>query len=223
MAITGSCTGIGYATAKAFIQAGASSVIILSRESTRSKQACEDLAKEIASSKTRILSRVCDINDDASVENFWKSLAEDGIFIDLLVLNTTDPTSGSMVPLLDNIPTLKSVFNANVFGNALMAAHFLNVPNDTKAPKALINVSTASAHCNPLPTQALYGSSKAAFACLLQHIAEEISHERCQILNFHPGVIFTAGFERVATEELKNFMVPDQGEYSTLQLRRASL
>ena len=47
------------------------------------------------------------------------------------------------------------------------------------------------AHSNPAPGQGAYSASKAAFANLLQHLAEEVPAQETQIINVHPGAIFT--------------------------------
>ena len=57
------------------------------------------------------------------------------------------------------------------------------------------------AHSNPAPLQGAYSASKAAFANLLQHLAEEVPSDKATIINVHPGAIFTdaartAGFTR---------------------------
>jgi NAD(P)-dependent dehydrogenase (short-subunit alcohol dehydrogenase family) len=212
VAITGGATGIGYATAKAFVQANASKVIILGRQLEKLQNACEKLKKEVGSTSTHILCRVCDINSDSSIEHFWRTLAGDRILVDVLVLNATDPAGGLVTPLLKCIPNLKRAFNANVSANTMMAGHFLDAPNETQKQKVLLNISTASVHCNPAPGQAMYSSSKAAFASLLQHAAEEIPVDQCQIINIHPGVIRTPGAEAVSHPDFVKIAVYDQGE-----------
>jgi len=47
------------------------------------------------------------------------------------------------------------------------------------------------AHSNPAPGQGAYSASKAAFASILQHLAEEIPSSKATIINVHPGAIFT--------------------------------
>jgi NAD(P)-dependent dehydrogenase (short-subunit alcohol dehydrogenase family) len=210
VAITGGVQGIGYATAKAFIEAGAARVIILGRTSKTLQDAAEALQKTAKS--TQVAWRVCDINSDESINNFWKSLASDHIFIDALVLNATSGEHGPITPMLPQMPALREMFNANVNGNALMTAQFLEQSKRHVQPQVLINISSAAAHVNPAPTQALYSSSKAAFASLLQHLAEEVDASTCQIVTIHPGLIPTENMLRVAHPDLKKVAIFDEGK-----------
>ena len=67
------------------------------------------------------------------------------------------------------------------------------------------------AHSNPAPFQGAYSSSKAAFASLLQHIAEEIPAEKAQIFNVHPGAIQTTA----EGGEAMGLVVWDNGKFPT--------
>lgn len=62
-------------------------------------------------------------------------------------------------------------------------------------------MSTAIAHSNPAPSQGAYSASKAGFANLLQHFADEVSAEEVQMINFHPGSIFTSASQRFGMDE----------------------
>ena len=74
-----------------------------------------------------------------------------------------------------------SLFNILPFGKADIST------------RALVNVSSAAAHMSPSYDHAVYAASKASFAHVAQHLADEVSVERCQIISCHPGRIFTDG------------------------------
>jgi len=59
--------------------------------------------------------------------------------------------------------------------------------------KALVNISTVTAHANPTTGNQVYSSTKASFAHLLQSYAGEIPADECRMISVHPGRIFTDG------------------------------
>jgi len=52
------------------------------------------------------------------------------------------------------------------------------------------------AHSNPAPLQGAYAASKAGFASLLQHLAEDFDAAEVQIVNIHPGAVLSAAARR---------------------------
>ena len=68
------------------------------------------------------------------------------------------------------------------------------------------------AHANPAPQQAAYSASKGAMATLFQHLADEVNPEDLQVLNIHPGAVFT---EAAARHGMTEDTFPwDNGMYS---------
>lgn len=87
--ITGGSDGIGLATAKAFVAASARRVIILGRRAKKFDSAVVELVREATSvgSPTVTQGRVCDVSDVESSASLWDCLRDDGIVMDVLVLN----------------------------------------------------------------------------------------------------------------------------------------
>ncbi|KAK2596433.1 hypothetical protein N8I77_013323 [Diaporthe amygdali] len=185
--ITGSASGIGYEIANKFAQANAARIIISGRNSKTVDKAATDLKKEAISSE--ILTRVFSINEEASIDQLWESFSNEGILIDVLILNAADTSGGPVNPLLNAWPQFRAMFNTNVFGNVLMAARFLDSPNSVNRQKTLINLTSCLAHSNPARLQAAYSASKVASSSFFQHLAQEIPVEQCRIINLHPGLI----------------------------------
>lgn len=94
--ITGGHTGIGYAIARAFAQASAERVIIIGRRDNLVASAASRLTSEFPSTQT--LGRICDVADGMSVDRLWKDLANENIFIDVVVLNAAKLSAR---PILD--------------------------------------------------------------------------------------------------------------------------
>jgi NAD(P)-dependent dehydrogenase (short-subunit alcohol dehydrogenase family) len=210
--ITGSSEGIGYAIAKAFTQAKASRVILIGRRPDALSIAAHRL--EALPGSTIIRFYTCDINDEASIEKMWQSLRRDNIYVDILVLNAADTTTGAMTPINQFLPSLRTAFDTNVFANASMAAHFLAATptgNSASRPRTILNISSAMAHSNPAPQQAAYSTSKAAFALVLQRLADEVPATECQIINIQPGAILTRAFKKNAPQAIRDAILWDEG------------
>lgn len=123
--VTGGNSGIGYAIARNFIKARAERVIILGRRPDVVKAAEGKLAQEAKdlSSSTVAEGRVCDIASLESTEALWAGLQQDGIHVDVLVLNAA--AHGKVAPILKN--GLKNVwadFEANVRSSLDFAERF---------------------------------------------------------------------------------------------------
>lgn len=228
--ITGSASGIGYATAHKFAQANASRIIISGRDSETLKKAAARLEKEeeeeeeeAKSKPSEILTRVLDINEESSIDELWKSFADEGIVIDILILNAADTSGGPVNPLLDAWPQFRAMFNTNVFGNVLMAARFLDSPNCVKGEKTPINLTSCLAHSNPARLQAAYSASKVASSSFFQHLAQEIPVEQCRIINLHPGLIPNTSSTGKAPPELIEMVRWDQGTWTAISPTMGSL
>ncbi len=85
--ITGGGTGIGFAIARAFAQASAATIIILSRREEVVIKAASKLSAEFVASNLKVLALRCDVGNGTEVEAVWAGLARDGVFVDILVLN----------------------------------------------------------------------------------------------------------------------------------------
>jgi len=187
--ITGASAGIGRSIAKSFSNASASRVILLGRTQSTLLAAAAELPNAEA--------RVCDISSTSQIQELWEWIRAEDIHVDVLVLNAALTVTGS---LKTGAETIWGSFETTVLGNLRMAQEFVAQMGDRKG-HALINISSFMAHSNPAPLQGAYSASKAAFANLLQHLAEEVPPEKATIINVHPGAIFTdaartAGFTR---------------------------
>lgn len=98
--ITGGNSGIGFAIARGFIRAIVKQVIIVGRRVDRTDDAVKDLTREATALKspTKVIGRICDISNLGSVDELWQYFTNEGIFIDVLVLNAA--TAGAVAPIL---------------------------------------------------------------------------------------------------------------------------
>ncbi|GAB7357386.1 hypothetical protein MBLNU459_g8325t1 [Dothideomycetes sp. NU459] len=184
--ITGASAGIGFSIAEAYSLASAAKIILLSRRPDALEQAVSSLQRSLASrgSSGVIESIVCDIRDQDSLAGVWEQLAAAGTSVDVLVLNAAqiDDAGGA--------PGAIAYFEVNVIANIRLVDQFLR--QGPAAGKAVVNISSAAAHSNPAaPKLGTYAASKAGFASWLSHMAEDVTAAQVQMVNVHPGVVFT--------------------------------
>ncbi|KAI1103981.1 NAD(P)-binding protein [Jackrogersella minutella] len=201
--ITGGSAGIGYSIAEAFVLARASRVIILGRHPdtvNSAVTALTALSQSKGSGKTKVVGLECDIGSTTAAAALWGRLAGEGVAVDVLVLNAAA------------IPPVKTLFDMgtehvwaheydlNVRAQLDMAERFYK-QQAASGPKYLVHVSTMAIHDWFVNALRAYGLTKSAGAAALQTVALDVPPEKMQIINYHPGAIFTpaaknAGFTK---------------------------
>lgn len=198
--VTGSSEGIGYSIADAFAEARASTIILLSRSQEKLDLAAARLTERFPTTIT--LTRSCDVASISDCQNVFTSLADDGITVDVLVLNagaTEQPTT-----IDQTISNLQFAMGSNV----VLTEAFHAQPNPSARPRSLINMSSAGMHCYPgigesLPylrsavcpvdeagadvegtgRQTIYHAGKAGFAAYVAHVTEMIPESEMRIVS----------------------------------------
>lgn len=112
--VTGGSSGIGFAIARAFALADADRVIILGRREAAVTEAVSSLRSELPSSfQGQISGRVCDISEQAHIDDLWDQLARDHVDVDVVVLNAASFSQAK--PVLDlGVDTLLDDYRVNV-------------------------------------------------------------------------------------------------------------
>jgi len=87
--ITGGGSGIGFEIAKSFIKASAARLIIIGRRKDVLSNAVADLVAEAKTlgSPTKVVGHALDAANSEVTAKLWKDLRDDGIYVDVLVLN----------------------------------------------------------------------------------------------------------------------------------------
>ncbi|KAM3453105.1 hypothetical protein MY3296_004032 [Beauveria thailandica] len=188
--ITGGAEGIGYAIARGFGLAGAAKVIITGRRKSALDEAVASLSR---TSQTTFVARVQDASDITGIENLWKTLDDEGVVVDVLVLNVARSSPPGRILDIGYKEVIADL-GTNV-GGVAAAAHFFyhQKRRDPTRKLSLIGISTMAIHdfdaASFLPN---YSASKSAGAILVQQIAKGVPVDDMQVINFHPGAILTS-------------------------------
>ncbi|KAK3670900.1 hypothetical protein LTR78_009178 [Recurvomyces mirabilis] len=160
--ITGGATGIGKATAQAFAEAGVARLALVQRTASVLEEAKRELA---AFPNTEVLTFQASIVDSARMKEILAELHQ----VDILVLSAT--ATHPLVPAT-KLPTdeIRQIYTTNVIASFDFVNAFLALPTGGTVG---------------------YGSSKAAFAQVMQHFASELKAEEVRVFNLHPGAIWT--------------------------------
>ncbi|OCT51333.1 putative oxidoreductase [Cladophialophora carrionii] len=190
--VTGGGGGIGSATAKAFIAAGAAEVVILGR----TKQTLEATKSAIMSKhpNANVVSVVVDISQAGSVTEAFASIAGRGL-IDIFVNNAAYLSIGT-VGTSDPTEWFK-VYETNIKGSLLVTQAVLK--NINPKDGIIINVTSAAGHVPYVPGYSAYASSKLASAKAFEYLQHE--NPDLKVFNIQPGVIESTSLATKAYEQ----------------------
>lgn len=194
--ISGASAGIGLSIAESYALASADTVILLGRRPHVLESAVTTIRDRLSEgSHCSLVTKVCDVSSAESVTACWDSLRDSHTSVDVMVLNVgeTGPTR--------NTDDIIKHFEINVFANLRMLDRF-----QSQGPangKVVLNISSGAAHGSPVraPGRGAYGASKAAFASLLQSNADVVPASELQMINIHPGLIFTDAARQMGMDE----------------------
>lgn len=209
--VTGSTGGIGLAIVRGFATAGAARIILTGRRLNVLQDATDSLSKEFPA--TEFVQWQLDATDIPSIETLWRALDEEGIVVDVLVLSAAHVAGDD--PILElGYKNMFADFQMQVGSNGALADLFYHQKKRNGRKLYLMHVSTMTIHNWPFAKMhASYTASKAAGTAMLQHMANSIPASDMQIINFHPGSVFTPGVEK--TGLTRKTMAWDDGKTST--------
>ncbi|EXJ84731.1 hypothetical protein A1O3_05402 [Capronia epimyces CBS 606.96] len=191
--ITGGATGIGLAIAHAFVQASASTVIIVGRRADKLAQASEELTAAVkqAGLSTNVVAQTCDVSDVKSIEALWDGFKEKDVVVDVLVSNAAK--FANVAELLElGAEHVWSLFETNVKAPLFLAEKFYKQGADRA--KAFINVSSNFVHLfqsKVMQGRLAYGLTKNSGTLVAQLVAQETPPEKVQVVSFHPGLVWS--------------------------------
>lgn len=180
--ITGTSTGIGFATALELGRAG-HAVYATMRNPNRSPQLGEAVAKENLPVKIMVM----DVDSDSSVADAVKAIHAEGGQVDVLVNNAGTATFGAVEELpLENF---RAIMETNYFG-ALRCIKAVLPEMRERRSGCIINVSSVSGRASNSPLGA-YSASKHAIEALSEALAQEAKPFNIRVAIVEPGIIDT--------------------------------
>ena len=182
--ITGGSTGIGLATAKAFINAGAS-VLITSRNAGNLQKA----AAEISSPKLKTV--VSDISNIADIAVLEKAVMESGNKVDILFLNAGIALFAQIEHATE--ADFDAQFNTNVKGPFFTLQKL--TPHLAEGASVLFTSSNA-AHLSNINVSA-YSASKSAVNTIALVAANELADRKIRVNIVTPGPTDTGVLSKV--------------------------
>lgn len=188
--ITGGSTGIGLATAKAFIAAGAN-VWITGRNAENLQKASE----EINNPKLRTI--VSDTSNLADITILEKAIADSGSKLDVLFLNAG---IGVFAPIEQVTEAdFDAQFNVNVKGHFFTLQKLL--PHVADGASILFTSSTVATATNS--GTSVYSATKGALNKIAQIAANELAERKIRVNIVSPGPVQTPGLQNAVPEEAK--------------------
>ena len=191
--ISGGTTGIGLATAKAFINAGANVWI-----TGRSEKNLQKAADEINSTKLKTV--VSDTSKMTDIAILQKAVEDSGVKLDVLFLNAGIAT---FTPIEQTTEAdFDAQFNTNVKGHYFTLQKLLPYLADGSSIIFTSSVVATAANAGT----SVYSATKGALNKIAQIAANELAGRKIRVNVVSPGPILTPGLESVIPEEAKAYL-----------------
>jgi NAD(P)-dependent dehydrogenase (short-subunit alcohol dehydrogenase family) len=187
--ITGGTSGIGLATAKAFISAGAT-VWITGRNAGNLQKATAEI------NNPKLFTVVSDTSKLEDISILEKAVADSGNKLDVLFLNA----GTAVFEPLENVTeaNFDEQFNTNVKGHFFTLQKLL--PHLADGAAVVFTSSTVATAANL--GASIYSATKGALNKIAQVAANELAGRKIRVNLVSPGPTLTPGLERVLTQEV---------------------
>jgi NAD(P)-dependent dehydrogenase (short-subunit alcohol dehydrogenase family) len=179
--ITGSSTGIGYATS-----------LMLARNGFYTYASARDINKSASLQSTADAERLplkliqLDVTDDSSVKGAVEKIVSEKGRIDILVNNAGYGLFGAFEDL--SVDEVKAQFETNFFGVIRVTQHVLPIMRNSVGGGIIVNVSSINGHV-PFPIISAYVATKFALEGLSESIAYELEPFGIKVILIEPGAI----------------------------------
>jgi NADP-dependent 3-hydroxy acid dehydrogenase YdfG len=178
--VTGASSGIGAATARAAVAAGARVALV-----ARSAERLAALADELG---PVVVPLTCDITDDAAAEATVDRAARELGGLDALVNAAGLFTMG---PVADTDPAAwRAMFDVNVLGLLTLTRAAVPHLRAGTAP-AVVNISSMSGRRVPQPDSGVYAATKFAVHALGEALRLQLREDRIRVSTVAPGLVDT--------------------------------
>ncbi|MBV5347049.1 SDR family oxidoreductase [bacterium] len=178
-AVTGSASGIGFASAQALIQAGAQ-VVLVDRDAVALAKACEALG-------TAALPLVLDLLDPAQCAAMPERILGLTGRLDIFHANAGLYVGGDLVDANDE--AIDRMLNLNI--NVVMKNVRGVLPHMIERGTGDIIVTSSLAAHFPTPWEPVYASSKWAIDCFVQTVRRQVFKHGIRVGAISPGPVIT--------------------------------
>jgi 3-oxoacyl-[acyl-carrier protein] reductase len=181
--ITGATKGIGFATAKAFVEEGAKVFI-----NGRNQSALDKVANKLNSLKKHKVSTLCfDVSDPEQVKVGFQLLFKQVKGLDILV-NNAGVLNDALIGMV-TATQVESVYGVNTFGT-LYCSQYASRLMQRRGGGSIVNIGSIIG-TNGNEGQAVYGGSKAAVIGITKSLAKELAPSNICVNAIAPGFIDT--------------------------------
>lgn len=179
-AMTGAASGIGLATTRALLDAGATVVLV-----DRNKDALDQLVAELGD---RAIAQVTDLLDADSCNAMVPEILQKVDHIDIMICNAGSYIGGD---LADTDPAaIDRMLNLNV--NAVMKNVHAVAPHMTERKTGDIVVTCSIAGHAPIHVEPVYSASKWAVTCFVQTMRRQLMGHGIRVAQVSPGPVISA-------------------------------
>jgi glucose 1-dehydrogenase len=191
--VTGGSSGIGAAVAVSLAAAGAAVVVNYSHAGSRPE--AEEVLQGITQSGGRGMTAMCDVSDEAQVEQLFASVIGQFGTVDILVNNAGIQQDAPFQDM--TLEQWNRVIGVNLTGQFLCARaavrEFLRRgvdPSRSRAAGKIIHMSSVH-EVIPWAGHANYATSKGGIKLLMESIAQEFAPKKIRVNSICPGAIQT--------------------------------
>src|SRR5919198_2419995 len=186
--VTGSSSGIGYATALELARSG-----YLVFATMRNPEKRADLEMAARDEKLPLQVEQLDVTDPDSINAFMNKISASIGRIDVLVNNAGYATIGSIEDL--SIKEIQNQLDTNFLGAIRVTQAVLPVMRSQKSG-TIVNVSSAAGRTG-LPGMSAYVASKFALEGLSESLAYEVAPFGINVIMIEPGAVKTKAFDNI--------------------------
>ena len=187
--ITGGASGIGYAIAEAFQEAGAD--VIVTAKSDNSLEKCNEKTRFGTLRKYKL-----DVTNDISIENIFAEID------DLHILVNNAATIHTALFQMTSIKKLKEVFETDFFSQTLFTQYILKSMIKKKSGSILYISSSSALDGNE--GRSAYASAKAAMIAQAKVLSREVGIYNIRVNAIAPGLTNTDMMKKNTPEEILN-------------------
>ncbi|WP_169081344.1 SDR family NAD(P)-dependent oxidoreductase [Paenibacillus sp. PL91] len=180
--VTGAASGIGRAIAIGFARAGAEVVASDIHEGNLLQ-----LQEELKLEDVSITIQICNVSDQQEVLSLFSNFALAkglDVFVHCAGITYTKHVTDT------SIAEYRALIETNLSGTFYSLQHAVSRMKEHGAQGSIIVISSINAH-RPLPSQAVYSSTKVAIESLVQSLAVEVAPLQIRVNCLAPGAVNT--------------------------------